>query len=88
MIVGNTHDETRYFLRDPKNFDLTWDEVPSRLAGEMVAVIRPEYVVARYRASFPASSPSDAFFAATTAGRSWRGHLIIAETRARQAWPT
>jgi len=88
MIVGNTHDETRYFLRDPRNFELTWDELPARLGPEMVVDIDPRYVVARYRQIYPAYSPSDVFFAATTAGRSWRGHLIVAEQRARQKTPT
>jgi para-nitrobenzyl esterase len=32
MIIGNTHDETRAFLGgDPKNFTVTWEELPDRL---------------------------------------------------------
>jgi para-nitrobenzyl esterase len=83
MIIGNTHDETRAFLGgDPNNFTLGWDQLPARLAAEMVADLDPDYVVASYRRLYPAYSPSEVFFAATTAGRSWRGHLIQAEARA------
>ncbi|MGA0599397.1 carboxylesterase/lipase family protein [Caulobacter sp. KR2-114] len=85
MIVGNTHDETRGLLHDPRNFALTWDDLPARLEADMLSDLSPEYVVARYRQLYPAYGPSDVFFAATTAGRSMRGHLIVAEQRARQA---
>ncbi|WP_297508613.1 carboxylesterase/lipase family protein [uncultured Caulobacter sp.] len=83
MIIGNTHDETKAFLGgDPKNFALTWDELPARLEPELVLDVAPERVIARYRQLYPNYSPSDVFFAATTAGRSWPGHLIQAERRA------
>lgn len=88
MIIGNTHDETKAFLGgDPKNFALTWEELPSRLENELVLDMSPEYLVARYRALYPNYSPSDCFFAITTAGRSWPGHLIQAEQRARIGAP-
>jgi para-nitrobenzyl esterase len=89
MIIGNVHDEARYFLKgDKHNFELSWDEVPDKLVGQMVADLVPEYVVARYRQMYPNYSPSDVFFGACTAGRSWRGHLIQAEERAKTqpAW--
>ena len=83
MIIGNTHDETRAFLGgDPKNFTLTWDELPERLAPELVLDVSPRKVIARYRELYPNYTPSEVFFAATTAGRSWPGHLIQAERRA------
>ena len=85
MLIGSTHDETRYFLRNnPKAFDLTWDELPAMLAKEMVADIGPEFVMARYRQLYPDYTPSQVLFAASTAGRSWRGHLNKAEIRSRQ----
>jgi carboxylesterase type B len=46
MIIGNTHDETRAFLGgDPKNFALTWEELPARLearagAGHVAGISR------------------------------------------------
>lgn len=88
MIIGNTHDETKAFLGgDPKNFALTWEELPGRLENELVLDMSPEYLVAKYRALYPHYSPSDCFFAITTAGRSWPGHLIQAERRAQIGAP-
>jgi para-nitrobenzyl esterase len=88
MIIGNTHDETRAFLGgDPKNFTITWEELPERLAPELVLDVEPRHVIARYRQLYPDYTPSEVFFAATTAGRSWPGHLIQAEQRARIGAP-
>jgi para-nitrobenzyl esterase len=85
MIIGNTRDETRAFLRDAKYYELTWGEVPELLIPNMRVDIRPEFVVERYRALYPDYSPSQVFFAATTAARSWRAAIIEGEERARQA---
>jgi para-nitrobenzyl esterase len=69
MIIGNTHDETKAFLGgDPKNFALTWEELPSKLDNELVLDMSPEYLIAKYRQLYPNYSPSDCFFAITTAG--------------------
>lgn len=84
MIIGNTHDETRAFLRDPAYYELDWDDVPELLVPNMRVDIRPEYVVNEYRRLYPDYTPSQVFFAATTAARSWRGAIIEAEERARQ----
>lgn len=90
MIIGNTHDETRAFMGgDPKNFSVTWDELPARLTQEIMRVdILPEPVIAEYRRLYPAYSPSDVLFAATTAARSWRGAIIELEERAKAGHPT
>jgi para-nitrobenzyl esterase len=53
----------------------------------MRADISPERVVSEYRRLYPQYSPSDVFFAATTAGRSWRAAVIEAELRAQQGSP-
>ncbi|MDB5457737.1 MAG: carboxylesterase [Caulobacter sp.] len=88
MIIGNTHDETRAFLGgDPRNFTITWEELPARLGPELVLDVAPAVVVARYRQLYPHYTPSEVFFAATTAGRSWPGHLIQAEQRAKIGAP-
>ena len=88
MIIGNTHDETKAFLGgDPKNFALTWEDLPGRMEGELVLDVAPEHIIARYRQLYPNYSPSDVFFAATTAGRSWPGHLVQAEQRAKIGAP-
>lgn len=89
MILGNTKDETRAFLgNDPKAFELTWDEVPAWLEKNMRCDILPSEVVRVYRETFPDMSPSDVMFAATTAGRSWRGQVEESDARARQGAPT
>jgi para-nitrobenzyl esterase len=84
MIIGNTQDETKAFLRDPHYYDLQWDELPDLLIPNMRVDIRPEFVVEEYRKLYPDYSPSQVFFAATTAARSWRAAIIEAEERAKQ----
>ncbi|MEA5125980.1 carboxylesterase/lipase family protein [Xanthomonas floridensis] len=89
MVIGNTRDETRAFLgNDAKNFALSWDELPAKLEAQQYVDLLPQVVIAEYRRLYPHSSPSEVFFAATTAGRSWRGAVEEAEARARQGAPT
>ena len=85
MILGNTHDETRAFLPpdSPRVRTLDWANLAERLAPELRIDVLPEWVVTQYRAKFPAWSPTEIFYAATTAGRSWRGQVIEAEARAQ-----
>jgi para-nitrobenzyl esterase len=89
MMLGNTHDETRAFVPadSPHLAGLTWDNLPERLAPELRIDALPEWVVAEYRRLFPTYSPLEVFYAATTAGRSWRGQVIEAEERARAGVP-
>ena len=89
MIIGNTHDEARAFVAKtkPDPFEMGWDDVAGRIAPEMRVDIDPDHVVAEYRRLYPAYSPSEVFFAAITAGRSWRGAVIEAEERARAGAP-
>jgi len=89
MILGNVHDETRAFISpdSPKVKGLTWDNLADRMAPELRIDILPEWVVAQYRQHFPDWSPTDVFYAATTAGRSWRGQVIEAEARAKAGAP-
>jgi para-nitrobenzyl esterase len=89
MMIGNTHDETRSLigLSDAGEWTVTWEELPRKLEGELRVDISGEAVVAEYRRLYPAYSPSDVFFAATTAGRSWRAAVVEAELRAAQGSP-
>jgi para-nitrobenzyl esterase len=88
MIIGNTRDETRAFHgNDPGIFELGWSELPERLLGALHVDIDPDYVIAEYRRMYPQYTPTEIFFAATTAGRSWRGAIIEAELRAQQGAP-
>nr|WP_243720305.1 carboxylesterase family protein [Luteimonas aestuarii] len=84
MVIGNTRDETRAFLgNDPANFALTWRTLPAALRLHQYVDIDPDLVVAGYRDLYPDATPSEMFFAATTAGRSWRGAVEELEARAR-----
>jgi para-nitrobenzyl esterase len=85
MLLGNTHDETRAFFgpNHPKIVGLGWDDLAERLAPELRIDVLPEWVVAQFRERYPQMSPADLFYAATTAGRSWRGQVIEADERAR-----
>ena len=88
MIIDNTHDETRAFLGDNQtNFTVTWEQLPEKLIPNMRVDIQPEIVIAEYRRLYPKYSASDVLFAATTAGRSWRGAVIEAEERAKSGFP-
>jgi len=90
MIMGNTHDETTYLIgsKDPSTFELSWDQVPDKLkyhVGSFIGTLDPKQIVASYRSWYPKYSPSDVFFAASTAARSWRGCIIESERRAGDA---
>ncbi len=89
MILGNTRDETRgFFGRDHRLLQgLDWSNLAERLAPELRVDIRPDWVVAEYRRLFPSYTAEQVFFAATTAGRSWRGQVEEAEARARAGAP-
>lgn len=86
MVIGNTRDETRAFLgNDPANLTLGWDDLPAKLEREQYVDLPVDVVIAEYRRLYPQYTPSQVFFAATTAGRSWRGAVEECEARARQA---
>jgi para-nitrobenzyl esterase len=88
MMIANTHDETRGFVgADRSVFAMGWDDVPARLASAMRVDILSSYVVSEYRRLYPTYSPSDVYFAASTAARSWRGALIELEERAKAGAP-
>jgi para-nitrobenzyl esterase len=89
MMIGNTHDETRSLIGrgDPSSWAITWEALPQRLEAELRVDISGALVVAEYRRWYPHYSPSDVFFSATTAGRSWRAAIVEAELRAAQGSP-
>lgn len=90
MILGNTLDETRNLIgrSEPEMFALSWEALPAALARHMRCDIDPREVVQAYRGLYPDRSPSDVFFAAATAARSWRGQVEEADARAREDGPT
>ena len=92
MILGNTHDETRYLIgsRSPELFRLTWEALPAALEPyrQFFGTLATPEIVADYRKIYPAYTPGDVFFAVTTAFRSWHGMVIECERRAAQHGPT
>jgi para-nitrobenzyl esterase len=54
----------------------------------MVKDVGVDHVIARYRQLYPDRTPGQILLAASTAGRSWPGHLIQAEERAKIGAPT
>jgi para-nitrobenzyl esterase len=88
MVLGNTHDETRAFIGREKLKGLNWDDLADRMAPELKVDIKPEWVVSEYRRLFPTFTPEQVLYAATTAGRSWRGQVEEAEARAKADAPT
>ncbi|MEN9874366.1 MAG: hypothetical protein RL186_1263, partial [Pseudomonadota bacterium] len=90
MLLGNMKSETRNLIGRslPAAFDLTFDALPEWLARHMRTDIAPSLVIETYRRAYPDISAPDLFFAATTAGRSWRGQVEEADARARQGAPT
>ncbi len=93
MVLGNTHDETRALIGggNAALFELTWEKLPGAIAQSVkpfIGDLTPERIVAEYRKLYPDYSPSDVFFAATTAARSWKGMIIEADRRAQQHGPT
>ncbi|MBL4826198.1 MAG: carboxylesterase/lipase family protein [Spongiibacteraceae bacterium] len=88
MIIGNTRGETRAFHgNDPGIHSLNWEQLAQRLGPALYVDIDTQHVIDQYRRLYPQYSASDIFFAATTAGRSWRGAIIEAEQRAHQGSP-
>ena len=85
MILGNTRDEARAFVdpNGPKIAGLDWSNIAERMAPELRMDLHPEWIVAQYRARFPAWSPERLFYAVVTAGRSWPGQVIEADARAK-----
>ncbi len=88
-MLGGTRDETRAYF-DPEGIEmrtLGWEAVGAKIAAELPVKAPVEAVVAEYRRRFPAYTPADVFFAATSDGRSWRPMLEEAEALARAERP-
>ncbi|MFY7834992.1 MAG: carboxylesterase/lipase family protein [Novosphingobium sp.] len=89
LIIGNTHDETGYWLAPIlKAGDTDWDNLEARVARQIVKDADPAWLVAQYRVLYPDRSAGQLLLAMSTAARSWSGHLVQAEARARQNGPT
>ena len=89
LVLGNTHDETRAFYPPGHRLlaGLDWANLAERIGPELRIDAHPEWLIAEYRRLLPTYDAEQLFFAATTAGRSWRAQLIEAEERARADVP-
>lgn len=90
MILGNTKDETRNLIgrREPESFSLSWEDLPNAIEQHVRSDINPVTLVDKYKSLYPDDTPTELFFKATTAGRSWRGQVEEADARAAQGAPT
>lgn len=93
MVLGNTRDETTSLIgpADPTTFTLQWSEVAGKLrqhVAPFIGALSPEQIVADYRRWYPRATPSQVFFSASTAARSWKGMLLESQRRAEQGAPT
>jgi para-nitrobenzyl esterase len=85
LILGNTHDETRFLGGVPgvDLFALDWDGVvPALKASTGLREFQPEELVARYREWHPQYTATDVYFQITTDTRVWRAEQLAAEKRA------
>jgi para-nitrobenzyl esterase len=86
LILGNTHDETRFLGGVPgvDLFSLQWDGVVPALKANPAFVrdFHAEEIVTKYRAWHPQYTPTDVYFQITTDTRAWRTEQIAAEMRA------
>ncbi|BBB14323.1 carboxylesterase (plasmid) [Sphingopyxis sp. FD7] len=90
LMTGNARDEMRAFVDPDSPFvrEMSWDNLANRIGDELPVDVSPQWIVAEYRRQLPTASPADIYFTATTAGRSWRGQLEVAEARARAGRPS
>ena len=89
MVLGNTHDETRNLIGGGASnlFSLSWEALPGAIqqsVRQFIGELSPDQIIAEYRKLYPGYSPSDVFFAVTTAARSWKGMVLESERRAVQ----
>ena len=86
LLMGNTHDETRYLGGVPgvNLFALAWDGVVPALkaSGNIMKDFDPEDLVSKYKKWYPGYSPSDVYFQITTDLRVWRSEQVAADKRA------
>ena len=89
MVMGNTHDETTFLIGggDASIFALTWETLPAKLEQsikQFMGNLTTPQIIAEYRQLYSTYTPTNVFFAATTAARSWKGFVIQSDRRAVQ----
>lgn len=89
MLLGNTVMESGAFYAPGGRqlAGLNFANLAGRIAPEMRIDIKPDWVVAQFRARYPEAGPPELFHRIVTAARSWRGQVEEAEARARAGAP-
>jgi para-nitrobenzyl esterase len=86
LMLGNTHDETRYLGGVPgvDLFALAWDGVVPALKATKPEIkdYDVEDLVAKYKQWYPDYAPRDVYFQITTDLRVWRSEQVAADKRA------
>jgi para-nitrobenzyl esterase len=85
LLVGTAKDETTSLVggRDESLFQLTWDQLPARLAPDLRGM-DVAATIAELRRLEPAAKPSDVYFTASTEARFRRRAYLQAERKAAQ----
>lgn len=85
LLIGLNRTESTLLIgaANPALFDLSWNDLPGKLAPLLRGVDTPA-VIAEYRRLHPQHTASDVFFAATTDSRFLRGHIAEADRKAAQ----
>ena len=83
LLIGTNKDETRlFFAGTPQLYSLAADELRERLQPLLKNDV--DAVLAAYRTSRPSATPTDLYFAITTAQMYWYTSIRAAERKARQ----
>ena len=85
MLIGTAKDETTSLVggRDESLFQLSWDQLPARLAPDLRGM-DVAAVIAELRRIEPNAKPSDIYFTASTEARFRRRAYLQAERKAAQ----
>lgn len=85
LLVGTNRTEMRLQagLRDPHNFDLSWEELPAKLSP-FLGDLDPAPIIAGMRKAFPQSDASDIFFHVATHRNYRKTAITQAERKAEQ----
>jgi para-nitrobenzyl esterase len=80
LLIGINRTETTYLFPDPKNFELTWEDLPARIK-RYIGDVDAAKVVSDYRALMPPASASDIFFDVTTQITMGRNAYMVADRK-------
>lgn len=83
LLIGINRTETTYLFDDPRNFELTWEELPARIQ-RFIGGIDAAKAIAGYRSVMPQASASDVFFDVTTQITMGRNAYKVADRKSAQ----